>query len=64
MSTHRPARGGRRKHSLEVCEGGVGLERLCKGLRSLSTKAVVPETARGAGEHTQASEGWEEETLT
>jgi len=34
------------KHPLEVCEGGVGLERLCKGYPSLSTKAVVVETAR------------------
>ena len=46
MSTHRPARGGRRKHSLELCEGDVGLECLDKGLHSLSTKVVVPETAR------------------
>ena len=33
-------------HSLELSEGGVGLERLCKGLRSLGTKAVDVETAR------------------
>ena len=46
MSAHRPARGGRRKHSPELCEGGVGLERLGKGLRSLITKAVAVETAR------------------
>ena len=36
----------RTKHSLEVREGGVGLERLCKGYPSLVTKVVVAETAR------------------
>ena len=38
--------GWRRKHSPELCEGGVGIERLCKGLRSLVTEPVVLETAR------------------
>ena len=46
MSTHRPGRDGRRKHSLEGCEGGVGLERLCKDPPSLITKAIEGETAR------------------
>ena len=45
MST-RHGRGGKREHSLEACEGGVGLERLCKRLHSLITKAVVVKTAR------------------
>ena len=35
-----------KKYSQEGCEGGVGLERLGKGLSSLITKAVVLETAR------------------
>ena len=46
MSTQAREGDSRSGHSLEVCEGGVGLERLGKGLRSLSTKAVVAETAR------------------
>ena len=45
MSTQ-TRKGNVEKHSLEVCEGGVHLERLCKGHYSLITKAVVAETVR------------------
>ena len=43
-----------------MCEGGVGLERLCKGHPSLGTKAIVPQTKREGQVNTQAREGWEE----
>jgi len=41
--------GWEEENSLEPCEGGVGLERLRKGLRSLRIKAVVVEAARKGG---------------